>query len=40
MMIMIFMSLFFGDEDCADEHIKEEVDKLPWEKVIIVWIGP
>lgn len=31
---------FFGDEDCADEHIKEEVDKLPWEKVIIVWIGP
>ena len=31
---------FFGDEDCTDEHIKEEVDKLPWEKVIIVWIGP
>ena len=31
---------FFGDEDCIDEHIKEEVDKLPWEKVIIVWIGP
>ena len=30
---------FFGDEDCTDEHIKEEVDKLPWEKVIIVWIG-
>ena len=32
--------LFFGDEDCSDEHIKEEVDKLPWEKVIVVWIGP
>ena len=31
---------FFGDDDCTDEHIKEEVDKLPWEKVIIVWIGP
>ena len=31
---------FLGDEDCTDEHIKEEVDKLPWEKVIIVWIGP
>ena len=31
---------FFGDENCTDEHIKEEVDKLPWEKVIIVWIGP
>lgn len=30
---------FFVDEDCTDEHIKEEVDKLPWEKVIIVWIG-
>lgn len=30
---------FFGDEDCTYEHIKEEVDKLPWEKVIIVWIG-
>lgn len=31
---------FLGNEDCTDEHIKEEVDKLPWEKVIIVWIGP
>ena len=31
---------FFGDEDCTDEHIKEEVDKLPWKKVIIVWIVP
>lgn len=31
---------FFGDEDCTDEHVKEEVDKLPWGKVIIVWIGP
>ena len=31
---------FFGDEDCTDEHIKEEVDKLPWEKVIIAWIWP
>lgn len=31
---------FFGDEDCTDEHIKEEVDKLSWEKVIVVWIGP
>lgn len=31
---------FFGDEDCSAEHIKEEVDKLPWETVIVVWIGP
>ena len=32
--------LFYGNTDCTDEHIKEEIDKLPWEKVIIVWIGP
>lgn len=32
--------LFYGNTDCTDEHIKEEVDKLSWEKVIVVWIGP
>lgn len=31
---------FLEDEDCTNEHIKEEVDKLPWKKVIVVWIRP
>lgn len=31
---------FFGGQYCTDEYVEEEVDKLPWEKVIVVWIGP